>query len=89
MHTRGSGLVMGLLGSIGLVGGVRPSRRIRRVSAGGKLTLEDLQSLFAAPRDDHPGRKGGYTPRRGSGHTPRFRAKRHREREAAKAEARG
>jgi len=32
-----------------------------------KITREQLNQLFEAPRDDHPGRRGGQYPRRGSG----------------------
>ena len=49
-----------------------------------RLTLEDLLQLFTSPRIDHPGRRGGPGPTRGAGHFPRFRAKRHREREELK-----
>jgi len=48
------------------------------------LTFEDLLIAFASPRDDHPGRRGSQVPRRGSGHFPRFRARRFHFRESAR-----
>lgn len=41
------------------------------------LSMNDLKIAFAGARNDHPGRKGGYCPKRGSGHEPRFRKTKH------------